>query len=507
MRNIICILSFLSLVHLGCAQYTYWNHTLTYPSDTITGMYGYVEQTQNGYRSFGSFGSTNTGGTSSNLINEEGFALGYNNTKLSISSIPGASGYANLSWIKLDSEHYLNTRTVLLDGQRFFPYYVFLDSNLDTLSTWYYDAYPSIGGYNSAVFGSTAVNQNEFVNVCYSMGKVGLRLIHANTNHEILSDAFWYPNLQQGNYAPSPEFAMQGNGDTLLICGEWGYMSGIDMDFQVYLMKTDFLANDVRILEFGNPDNCYDLAPGIVKMPNGNVLMLYSKCLTQTWINESTVEFHAMEINTNSMSIVNDVVLDLGSIDDGIIGQLDVFRLIKNPFGGYLAYVQAVSSGGVDLVQHLLKLDDNLQVEWLQPYHTDLESDLESIIEVISTSDGGYLATGESLDDLQRQWVFKIDACGYELPSGCPATVGVSEQAKNLAMQVWPNPFSTQLKASLPQSAQSVSISDATGRIVFKENIYFPNQTFNLSWLADGMYLFNVQCSDGRVLGERIVKK
>ncbi len=504
----ILLMVFMSAAISGSAQYTYWNNALDSPVDSMSYFPIRIEETANGYIAIGGFISPNSNGILWSTISSQGNLETHGHAIAPLISYGGGGGYPHQAIQKLDDGQYLNARVYEPEVGHFFPYYVLLDENLDTVWTWLYNEYPILNGFNYSIPATTYVNDAEFVSACVTTNQDGLRFIRANTNHEIVSDAFWYPDLGNGEYIPDPQFVVQGNGDTLLLCGErYREIDGIDEDFQVYLLKSDFEATDVQILELGNPNICYDLAPGIVKMPNGHVLMLYSKCLSQTWFNNATVEFHAVEINTNNMSVVNDIVLDLGTMDDGAIGQLDVYRLIKNPFGGYLAFVQYVGVNGIGMIDYLLKIDDNLAMEWINPYHSNLENDIEQIIDVISTSDGGFAATGMSQGEFQRQWVFKIDACGYEQPNGCPATINLVNHEKVESLRVWPNPFYSQLKAELPENATRMYITDMTGRMLYEEKLFYPNQQWNLSFLEDGMYLLNIESAEGKVMGQRVVKR
>jgi hypothetical protein len=156
-------------------------------------------------------------------------------------------------------------------------------------------------------------------------------------------------------------------------------------------------------------------------------------------------------------------------------------------------------------------------LEWWNEYAPpgSIPSDSYILPSILEASDGGFLATGVYINfttESQKIWHLKIDACGYEQPSGCPEVVGIEGDGRHPepvegSFPVWPNPFHTQLKAVLPPTATRVFISDATGRIVFEENIYYPRQEWNLSMLSDGVYVMSVELESGMMVSERIVKR
>jgi hypothetical protein len=72
-------------------------------------------------------------------------------------------------------------------------------------------------------------------------------------------------------------------------------------------------------------------------------------------------------------------------------------------------YITKFSSTGELIWQQSYASDD-----FGAPYYSNT-----SLLDLIQTPDGGYLGTGVSYNDyLQKHWLLKIDACGYEEPSG-----------------------------------------------------------------------------------------
>ncbi len=88
----------------------------------------------------------------------------------------------------------------------------------------------------------------------------------------------------------------------------------------------------------------------------------------------------------------------------------------------------------------------------------------------------------------------------------CPNTISVSE-LDDKRLEVYPNPSHTILKANIPSNATSVSIIDATGHVVFTENVFYPKQEWNLDGLANGLYVMRVVLENGIRISEMIVKQ
>ncbi len=76
-------------------------------------------------------------------------------------------------------------------------------------------------------------------------------------------------------------------------------------------------------------------------------------------------------------------------------------------------------------------------------------------------------------------------------------------------LTLYPNPaedlISINYNFNVPPSR--LLIFDSSGRIVLEEKVFYPNQTWNLSWLSDGVYVMSVELKSGQVISERIVKR
>jgi hypothetical protein len=71
-----------------------------------------------------------------------------------------------------------------------------------------------------------------------------------------------------------------------------------------------------------------------------------------------------------------------------------------------------------------------------------------------------------------------------------------------LSISVYPNPVKNNLsiKSHTGNLLLNISLCDVTGRIVFAKEMLNEEETINLSTLSNGMYLFNVKDSSGRLL-------
>ncbi len=211
------------------------------------------------------------------------------------------------------------------------------------------------------------------------------------------------------------------------------------------------------------------------------------------------------------MAVVQDEEYIFPEVED-TLQYFSSFDIVKGQDGGYLGLYEIGSAedGLGDAHALLIKVDENLQEEWHRFYYPpNAPANAHGLpFDIEPTPDGGYVIGGGVLNSNEALWIIKIDNCGYEVENGCPEFEGIDESlAEPVAVKLWPNPFQTQLKALLPQNATRIFISDATGRIVFEESVFYPNQTWNLSSLSDGVYVINVELESGITVSERIVKR
>lgn len=86
--------------------------------------------------------------------------------------------------------------------------------------------------------------------------------------------------------------------------------------------------------------------------------------------------------------------------------------------------------------------------------------------------------------------------------AGCLATAEVAQKEN---FKIYPNPFTDFINIQNVDKVKSISVIDATGRVV-KSNIKV-SETINLSDLKSGMYLLNLELKDGSKVSHKIMKK
>lgn len=143
--------------------------------------------------------------------------------------------------------------------------------------------------------------------------------------------------------------------------------------------------------------------------------------------------------------------------------------------------------------------------------------------DVLPTSDGGFIATGETYGRFQAPyppgysrdaWVVKVDGDGCLVP-GC-GSVGISEQVTNLqdAISVFPNPVqqggSVTVQLDLPQHLQGknlqLSVVGGDGRLVSTVATNGAS-TLNLAnlQLATGLYFLHISNGSSWLTGAKLV--
>ncbi len=292
---------------------------------------------------------------------------------------------------------------------------------------------------------------------------------------------------------------------------------GVDVncgDYDINIIKTDLQGNVLSDTCIGNPNNCGDGSAGTYLNDDGTMQLVYGRCIENFDTQSSTYAMHSMKLNISDWSTVYDYPIAFPEFDNGLLSSGPNFRdFTKDPFGGYIGVFYYYNPfAPTTFPSYAIKIKADGTLDWLNNYAPPSDYYMTLLEDIASTPDGGFAAGGSCSRFepafVERAWLLKIDACGYEQPSGCPPTVGVNEfQMSDSKFQIWPNPFHHQLKAVLPQNAQRVFISDAMGRIVFEERVFYPNQTWSLGWLSDGVYMMNVELENGQKIAQRIVKQ
>jgi hypothetical protein len=297
-------------------------------------------------------------------------------------------------------------------------------------------------------------------------------------------------------------------------------------DIQNLLCRVNFDGSNLLELQFGNPDVCYENEPQMRVLPNGDIALSYELChdqhpeATSPWPyrhSEPRLAFIDHETFTPYMDISYELpymdLWNLGLYTSAMLvdseGKILIVEHTWNQDSTYFNTTNMINNIG-----HIIRFNPDGTVDWHYQYTPNVLSsdefyDAPTLYDIIQTSDGGYIGTGTAYHEGQKlHWLLKIDNCGYEQPSGCPAVVSTDEEAKiSSDIQLWPNPCHNILKAVLPVDAVSMRLYDQTGRVVLEEKVYYPNQEWNASALERGVYVLEVVREDGGTLTKKIVKQ
>jgi hypothetical protein len=288
--------------------------------------------------------------------------------------------------------------------------------------------------------------------------------------------------------------------------------------YDVNIIKTDMEGTVLSDTCIGNPDDCLEPSGMGYINEDGTIQLVYSRCIEDQGVGDIISQLRSVKINLADWSIISDIQLPFSIFDDGLLTTAALFHdFIKVPWGGYVGTFNFHNNDASILYDAvIIRLLENGSLDWINVYQPPNGFGNATLVDIEATSDGGFLAVGSCNDFaptfVERGWALKIDNCGYEEPSGCPEVVSIEGDGRHPELDsgsftVWPNPFHAQLKAVLPHNANRVFISDATGRIVFEEKVFYPHQVWNLSALSDGVYVMSVELESGQVISERIVKR
>jgi hypothetical protein len=282
-------------------------------------------------------------------------------------------------------------------------------------------------------------------------------------------------------------------------------------DTSPFVLKMDMQGNILDSLHFGLTENRTNSGSGTM-INDSTFQFIYSQATEYMQSNSQPILYtiRVAQIDLNDFTIIQDQAINfLESDQPQFAYQFGKSILNTNQ--------QMVTCGGLLhesdwLTQEsfVCAIDSDGETSWQFFYSPEVIDTIYNFNDIILTSDGGYLLTGQTGDEYPQlnthTWLLKLDACGYEEPSDCPPVVGVSNSAEVPSFNAWPNPFRSQLKAQLPANANHVDWLDATGRLVHSEKVYYPYQEWNLGALPIGVYHMQVILEDGRVASKKVVK-
>ena len=490
------------------AQYTHFNRTYFEQSaDTIFISSYYIENTSSGLASISLTNVDLEMGYNKTEYNIDGDITSFNNNAQQTLGW-GDGGLPNNSVLKIGQDSTICVHTAPTNCEGTIPYLFLLNSEAEFLWNHLFTEWMECDPWVQIdPIGLCAYSDTSFLLVCLYRPNSNNNLsqfrftafdFSGNILSNFTSSAIEWPYFHDTSISRlNDHFILSGNGS---VCGTY--------DIQV--VKTDLEGNVIQSNCYGNQawQQGEPISSGVLDS-DGNQIVMYSRCENYHWVSEIESKLHVLKVNTEDLSVIYDNHIAFDILDNGLISSGGIFTSVKEvPQGGYIGtfyygeptfqYVQA----------GIMKVTYEGELDWVKLYHPPNDFEFNVLYDIIPTPDGGFAAVGVSSDNTaQKHWLLKLDNCGYEQPSGCPAVVGVNEEQNILQLQLWPNPFYNLLKAVLPQNASRVFITDMTGRIVQEEKVYYPNQQFDVSQLATGVYLFNVECDDGRVMGQRVVKQ
>ena len=295
-------------------------------------------------------------------------------------------------------------------------------------------------------------------------------------------------------------------------------------DRQMMVYKISAEGEIVGEMSLGNPDACYETEPYMLEMHDGKIAFFYEYCLDQFLTFTQAQSFNHMEprlaiIDPNTFECT-DYTLTLPDMELWTLGLANLCALQDNQnnllINQQIYYYQGEEPDLAMPEPHytiITKLTPEGEIIWQNEYLPPVTPDDPylpvAIYDMIQTTDGGYLGTGQAFDEqTQLHWLLKIDNCGYEQPSGCPAVVSTNEhETENNTIQLWPNPCHNVLKGIIPTDAVAVRFIDQTGRVVMEEKVYYPNQQWDVSWLECGVYVLEVELADKRRTSAKLIRQ
>ena len=143
---------------------------------------------------------------------------------------------------------------------------------------------------------------------------------------------------------------------------------------------------------------------------------------------------------------------------------------------------------------------------WQRHYNYNAETDF--FVDVIETSDGGFLVNGAAFNDDTGQdlWLVKLDSMGCLEPNCWE--VGIEDAKENeLGIKVFPNPAAEWINFKLPVNSGDITLEMFTisGKRVMNTKLFAPLEAIQVGHLPMGLYLAKLTNSDGTVSTQKIV--
>jgi hypothetical protein len=153
----------------------------------------------------------------------------------------------------------------------------------------------------------------------------------------------------------------------------------------------------------------------------------------------------------------------------------------------------------------LLKTDIEGNEIWQQKYNISDGPDL--FYDALATADGGYLLTGfcvnEASNNTDDGWLLKVDSLGCPYPN---CTVGIEEESKVVAFNMWPNPASGLLNLEVFSGTETtITIKDLFGKEVYHSVFSEAKMAVDVTLFKKGLYMVEVSSANHAPIIKKVV--
>ena len=360
------------------------------------------------------------------------------------------------------------------------------------------------------------------------------------------NNLLWHKSFGSDTMINSPQHLIETADKGFLLVGQTYYSaaSGIN-DGDMAAIKTDSLGNVQWSKTFGGTN--YDAGLSSLSTPDGGFLILGMTrsfgagqrdaylVKTDSLGNQEWQKTYGTQANESGWGIIalNDGNYLMGG-GGGYPGGSGWAKLIKiNGLGtviwqktynyqgandSYIYWPTELTDGsivaegltttaGESNAGWLLKTDSNGNEIWQQKYNYNNYVDL--FYNVLPTEDEGFLLSGWCLNPASNNttdaWLLKVDSLGCPYPN---CTVGIEEESKKVAFNLWPNPAVNELHIELHGSARTnLVLHDAIGRVVLQKTLNEKENTVELSTIPAGIYNAEIDIGKEKYFKKLIIAK
>lgn len=501
---------FLSMVCFELTSQVSYFNTVFADSQNFGSLPNGIFITGDGFLSIGAHAG---GGLIKRLVNFEGdeLQLNYDFHQVPLQS----SGVLSENCVSDGFNNYYIQNAFINQFQSGKPYVSKINSNLDTLWNWNSD-WEMLSGDQFGPRALSILNGGNLISISLArygyMGggdepdSTGLRFTQLDPDGNLVSSyvAIYPSNIYCSEFVV---YAVRNFQNELIL---WGRTSpNCQSDRQNFVLKTTMEGDILEEFYWGNPNECMEMGFSGILLETGQIVFSYPRCEEFLSPAESRHEEHLMLFDLATMDSISDIAIPIVEMNQ-YVGPINTESMVESNDANYVSVFNFwdINSEVLPYVTpRIFKVNNSGELLWYREYASGMDTFIESLYDIENAPDGGYILTGvvELVPTYaQRHWMVKIDSCGYEQPGFCFPDAVVERE--NIEVKLWPNPTHHVLKAQLPVSANLVTITDASGRLVFTEKVYHPSQQWNLRELEVGIYLFTTYLDDGRIIQQRFVK-